>query len=75
MIDHFTQTLIPRLGSCWCYNETVIRNSNPLAAIEVHYMEKNPKTTYSSKKYFFDWRKKDMSVLDYMGVSKLSENV
>ncbi len=44
---------------------------NPFGLIEVHYMEKNP-GMFSSKT--LTWKKKDMDILDDMGVSKLSGN-
>ncbi len=71
-------TLIPRLGPCralWSCTETAIWTFNSLALIEVHYMEKNP-GMFSSKTLiiFFDWRKKDMDIFDYMEVSKLLGN-
>ncbi len=44
------KTLISRLGSCralWSCIETAIWTFNPLATIEVHYMEKNPGIFFS----------------------------
>jgi len=36
-------------------------------------MEKNP-GMFSLKTFLFNWRKKDMNILDDIGVNKLSEN-
>ncbi len=69
------KTLIHWLGLCralWSCIETAIWTFNPLATIEVHYMEKNP-GMFSSKKTLFlcDWRQKDMNnnmnILNHMG--------
>ncbi len=77
MTDSLDKTLIHRLvlfialSSC---TETVILTFNRLESIEVHYMEENP-GMFSSKTFIsFDWRKKYITILDDMGVSKLSGN-
>ncbi len=45
---------------------------NPLIPTEVHYVEKSPEMFSSNNLFFFDWRKKNMNILDDMGVSKFS---
>jgi len=37
---------------------------NRLVPIEVHYMEKNPGMFIKNLNFFFDWRKKDVDILD-----------
>jgi len=53
---------------------TVIWTLKQLVSIEVHYMEKNP-GMFSSKTLISFRLKKDMDILDDMGVSKLSATV
>ncbi len=75
MTDRF-KTLILRLGTCsvlWSCIEIAIWIFNSLIPIEVYYTEKNS-AIFSQNIYFiFNWRKKDMNILDDMGVSKLSQ--
>ncbi len=65
------KTIIPRLGSCralW----SCIWTFNPLAAIEVHYIEKNP-GVLSSKNSIYFWLKKERHEhFGWHGESKLS---
>ncbi len=70
------KTPFPQLGLCralWSCTENAIWTINPLSAIEVHYMEKNPEM-FSSKNIISLRLKKDMNILDDMGVSKLFGN-
>jgi len=57
------------------WTETVFWTLNRLVPIEVHYMEKILECFHQKPSLRFDWRKKDMDILGYMGVSKLSAKV
>ncbi len=64
------KTLIPRLGSCralWSCFETAIWTFNPLAAIEVHFMEKNPGMFSSKTLISFQMKKERHEHLGWHG--------
>ncbi len=69
------KTLIHRLVSfkaLWSGTETGIWTLIRLVPNEVHYMEKILECFHQKPSFLFDWRKKDVNILDDMGVSKLS---
>jgi len=59
----------------WSCTETVIWTLNRLVPNEVHYMEKILEYFHQKPTFLFDWRKKEIDILDDMGVSKLSAKV